>query len=241
MTAARFKDRIALVTGATRGIGRAVALALAREGAQVIALGRTQGALEELDDDVKAAGGRATLIRLDLARGADVDALGPALYQRWGRLDVVVAAAGVLGPLTPVGHITDREWSEAIDVNLTASFRLIRTLDPLLRRSDAGRALFLTSGAASRPRAYWAAYAASKAGLDALVYSYADEVAATSVRVNLANPGPTRTSMRAKAFPGEDPMTLPSAEAQAARIVDLVVADVTANGQYFNLDYRKSR
>jgi NAD(P)-dependent dehydrogenase (short-subunit alcohol dehydrogenase family) len=238
MTPARFEDRIALVTGATRGIGRAVAMALAREGAQVIALGRTQGALEELDDDIKAAGGRATLIRLDLARGADVDALGPALYQRWGRLDILIAAAGVLGPLTPVGHITDREWVETIEIDLTANFRLIRTLDPLLRRSDAGRALFLTSRAASRPRAYWAAYAAAKAGLDALVYSYADEVASTSVRVNLVNPGPTRTGMRAKAFPGEEPMALPSAEAQAQRIVELAHPDILHNGAYFNLDYR---
>jgi NAD(P)-dependent dehydrogenase (short-subunit alcohol dehydrogenase family) len=237
----RFKDRIALVTGATRGIGRAIALALAREGGHVIALGRTQGALEELDDEIKAEGGQVTLIRLDLARGADVDALGPALYQRWGRLDVLIAAGGVLGPLSPIGHISDREWTEAIEVDLTANFRLIRTLDPLLRKSEAGRAVFLTSGAAGRPRAYWAAYSAAKAGLEGLVRSYADEVASTNVRANLANPGPTRTGMRAKAFPGEDPMTLPSAEAQAARIIELALPEMTENGQRFDFDHRLAR
>jgi NAD(P)-dependent dehydrogenase (short-subunit alcohol dehydrogenase family) len=235
MTSKRFEGRIALVTGATRGIGRAIALFLGREGAHVVAVGRTQGGLEEIDDEIRSAGGAATLVRLDLKRATEVDSLGPALFARWGRLDILVASAGVLGPITPVGHVSDQDWAETLDVNLTANWRLIRTLDPLLRCSDAGRAVFLTSGAAVRPRAYWAPYAASKAGLEALVKSYADEVANTALRVNLANPGPTRTGMRAKAMPGEDPMTLPSPEAQAARIVELVLPSVASNGVVHDL------
>ena len=240
MTTKRFADRIALVTGATRGIGRALAVGLAREGAHVVAVGRTTGALEEVDDEVKAAGGTATLVRLELRKGADVDALGPSLYQRFGRLDILFANAGILGPMSPIGHIGDAEWAEVIDVNLTANFRLIRTLDPLLRKSDAGRAVFVTSGAAHRPRAYWGPYAASKAGLEALVKSYAHEVANTSVRVNIANPGATRTAMRAKAFPGEDPMTLPTPEDVAAKFLALAETSVTANGELFDFAEKRS-
>ena len=239
MTGTRFAGRIALVTGATRGIGQALALGLARDGAHVIALGRTQGALEEVDDAIKAAGGTATLIKLDLRRGSDVDGLGPTLYRRFGRLDILFANAAVLGPITPVGHLTDDEWNEVMDVNITANMRLMRTLDPLLRRSDAGRAIFVTSGAASRPKAYFGPYAASKAALDVLVKCYADEMANTAVRVNLANPGATRTGMRAKLMPGEDPMTLPTAEEQAAKFLDLALPGVTANGQLFDFAVRR--
>lgn len=239
MSEQRFKGRIALVTGATRGIGRAMALQLARGGAHVIALGRTPGALEEVDDEIKAAGGKATLVRLDLRRSADVDALGPTLYQRWGRLDILIGNAGVLGALSPIGHMTDADWNEALDINLTANWRLLRTLDPLLRLSEAGRAVFLTSGVAARPRAYWTAYTVSKAGLEALVKSYADEVANTPVRANIANPGATRTGMRAKAMPGEDPMTLPTAEEQGAQIIELALPSVTANGQVFDFARRR--
>ena len=239
MTDKRFEGRIALVTGATRGIGHAMAVQLAREGAHVIAVGRTLGALEELDDTIKAAGGAATLVKLDLRKGSDVDALGPSIFARWGTLDILVAAAGVLGPLTPMGHISDADWNEVMDINLTANWRLIRTLDPVLRKSDAGRAVFLTSGIVKNPRAYWGPYTVSKAGLEALVKCWADEIANTNVRANIANPGATRTGMRAKAMPGEDPMTLPTPEEQGALILDLALTSVTANGQVF--DYAKRR
>lgn len=239
MTDKRFQGRIALVTGATRGIGRAMALQLAREGAHVIAVGRTLGALEELDDTIKASGGAATLVKLDLSKGAEVDALGPSVFARWGKLDVLVASAGVLGSLTPMSHISDADWSEVMDTNLSANWRLIRTLDPVLRKSDAGRAVFLTSGIVKNPRAYWTAYTVSKAGLEALVKCYADEIANTTVRANIADPGATRTGMRAKAMPGEDPMTLPTPEEQGALILDLALTSVTANGQVF--DYAKRR
>ncbi len=238
MASHRFIDKIALITGATRGIGRALALLLAREGAKVVVLGRTQGGLEELDDEIKALGGAAALIRLDLRKGPDVDALGPALFNRFGRLDVLFGNAGVLGPLSPLSHVSDQDWREVMDVNLNANWRLIRTLDPLLKRSTTGRAVFLTSGAAARPRAYWGPYAASKAALEALVKSYAEELTNTNVRVNLANPGPSRTAMRAKAFPGEDPMTLPTPEDLALRLVELALPSVTDNGRLFDLDQR---
>lgn len=239
MTSKRFEGRVALVTGATRGIGRAIAFQLAREGAHVIAAGRTLGALEELDDVIKSCGASATLVKLDLRKGQDVDSLGPSLFARWGKLDVLVASGGVLGPLSPLGHVSENDWNEVIDVNLTANFRLIRTLDPLLRKSDGARAVFLTSGAAWNPRAYWGPYVASKAGLEAVVKSYAGEIDNTSVRANIANPGATRTAMRMKAMPGEDPMTLPTADEQAAKIVELLLPDITANGEVFDLAVRR--
>ena len=215
--------RVALVTGATRGIGRAIAFGLAREGAHVIAVGRTQGALEELDDQILAATGeRATLVPMDIASGPGVDQLGRAVFDRWGRLDILIAAAGVLGVTTPVPHMDPEVWDKVMAVNLTANYRLIRSLDPLLRAAPAGRAVFLTSGAARRPRAFWGAYAASKAGLDALAIAYADEVEHTPVRVAVVNPGPMRTRMRAAAFPGEDPMTLPAPEEIVPMILELV-------------------
>jgi NAD(P)-dependent dehydrogenase (short-subunit alcohol dehydrogenase family) len=231
----RLADRLALVTGATRGIGRAVALAYAREGAHLILVGRTAGALEEVDDEIRALGGSATLLTLDLKTQDKIDALGPTIYQRWNKLDILVGNAGILGPLSPLGHVTADAWSEVLEINLTANWRLIRTLDPLLRRSEAGRAIFVSSGAATNPRAYWGPYAASKAGLEALVKVYADEVANTPVRVNLVNPGPTRTGMRAKAFPGEDPASLKPPDHVAEVFVKLAASACTDNGKLFDL------
>jgi NAD(P)-dependent dehydrogenase (short-subunit alcohol dehydrogenase family) len=200
--------RLALVTGASRGIGRAVSLGLAKAGAHVVLLARTVGGLEELDDDIRAAGGTATLVELDLKRADKLDALGPTILQRWGKLDILVANAGILGPLSPLGHITSDAWREVIDINLNANWHIIRSVDPLIRRSDAGRAIFVSSGAALARNAYWGPYSTSKAGLEALAKTWALELADTPAKVNIVNPGPIRTGMRAKAFPGEDPATL---------------------------------
>ena len=226
----RLEGRVALVTGASRGIGRAAALALAKEGAHVVITGRTTGALEELDDAIQEAGGSATILQLDLKRLEKIDQLGPTLYQRWGKLDILVGNAGFLGALTPVAHVTDDAWTNVISVNLAANWRLIRTLDPLLQRSDAGRAIFVTSGAASKAAAYWGLYAASKAALEALVKTYAAEMATTKVRANLINPGPTRTAMRAKAYPGEDASTLATPEDIAPLFVELALPSCEQNG-----------
>ena len=213
--------RIALVTGATRGIGRAAALALAGAGAQVIALGRTQGALEELDDAIAAAGGpRPALVPIDLTEPDGLDALGGELHRRYGRIDILVHAAAMLGGLWPVAHIDPRQWDRVVATNLTATYRLIRSLEPLLRASDAARAIFLTSGAAAHPSAFWGAYATTKAGMEAMVRAWADEIEHTGVRAVLVNPGAMRTRMRAEAFPGEDPDTLPD----PAEIGPMIVA-----------------
>ena len=202
--------QVALVTGASRGIGYAIAFGLAQAGAHVIACARTQGALEALDDDIWAIGGdSATLVPLDLADGDGIDRLGGAIHERFGKLDILVGAAGLLGGTTPVAHLEPKVWDRVVATNLTANYRLIRSMDPLLRRSEAATAIFLTSGAATSPRAFWGVYAATKAGLNALAAVYADEVEHTQVRVAVVNPGPMRTRMRAQAFPGEDPMTLP--------------------------------
>jgi NAD(P)-dependent dehydrogenase (short-subunit alcohol dehydrogenase family) len=233
MSQKRLAGRIALITGASRGIGRAAALALAREGAHVVILARTVGALEELDDEIREAGSTATLVELDLTKGDKVDALGPSLYHRWDKLDILIGNAGVLGPVSPLAHVTTDAWMNVLDVNLTANWRLIRTCDPLLRRSDAGRAIFVGSGVSAEPRASRGPYATSKAGLEALVKTYAQEIQNTPVRVNMINPGPIRTSMRAKAFPGEDPMTLPAPEDVAPMFVELSLPELTANGQTF--------
>jgi NAD(P)-dependent dehydrogenase (short-subunit alcohol dehydrogenase family) len=205
-TGGRLAARVALITGASHGIGRAVALRFAREGAELVLVGRTQGALEEVDDEVRKLGGHASLVPADIADFAVIDRMGAAVYDRWGRLDVLVGNAGVLGTLAPLGHIDPKTWDEVMTVNLTANWRLIRGFDPLLRGSDAGRAIFVTSGVA-RGRAYWGAYAVSKGALETLARTWAHEVANTRVRVNLINPGATRTRMRAAAYPGEDPQT----------------------------------
>jgi NAD(P)-dependent dehydrogenase (short-subunit alcohol dehydrogenase family) len=236
------KDRLALVTGASRGIGRALALALAQHGAHVVVVARTIGALEELDDEIRKDGGKATLLQLDLSKGDKIDQLGPTLFQRWGKLDIFVGNAGVLGPLSPLHHVTEDAWNQVIDINLSANWRLIRTLDPLLKRSDAGRAVFLTSGAATGKYAYWGPYGVSKAGLEALVKTYAHELEDTSVRVNLVNPGPVRTGMRAKAFPGEDPDTLPAPDALVPLFLELVSPECDFSGRVINFaDWKKKQ
>jgi NAD(P)-dependent dehydrogenase (short-subunit alcohol dehydrogenase family) len=236
MTGAQAK-RIALVTGASRGIGRAVALELARRDWRVVAVARAQKALEKLDDDIRALGGEATLIPLDLRDGSAIDQLASPLFERFGKIDGLAACAGALGTLTPAHQATPAIMDETIAVNFLANQRLIRALHPLLRESNAGRAVFLTSGASKNPRAYWAPYAASKAALDALVISYAAEIEnVTKVRANLFNPGPTRTAMRAKAFPGEDPMTLPTPEDVAPAIVRMLQPDYAENGAWVQFE-----
>ena len=221
-----FTGRVVLVTGASRGIGRACALAFARAGAQVVATARTQGGLEELDDEITAATGRsATLVPLDLKQGNDIDRLGAALHERWGRLDVLFSNAGDLGLVTPVAHLDVSVWDRAVAVNMTATYRLIRSMDPLLRAAPAGRAVFLTTGVAQAPRAFFGAYAATKAGMEALVRTYADETEHTAVRCALLSPGPMRTRMRASAFPGEDPQELPPPEALTPLALELCRAD----------------
>ncbi len=220
------QGRTALVTGASRGIGHACALGLARAGAHVIATARTQGGLEELDDAILAATGeRATLVPLDITNGAGLDQLGAAIFERWGRLDVLLSNAGELGLITPVGHLDPQVWDRAVAVNMTATYRLIRSVDPLLRRAEAGRAIFTTTNIASTTRAFWATYAATKAGMEALVRCYADEVEHTPVRCALLSPGPMRTRMRMSAFPGEDPADLAPPEEIVPLVVELARSD----------------
>jgi NAD(P)-dependent dehydrogenase (short-subunit alcohol dehydrogenase family) len=218
--------RIALVTGASRGIGRASALALAKAGAHVIATARSQGGLEELDDEIRAlTGERATLAPMDLVDGDGADQLGLAIHQRHARLDVLVHAGAILGGLTPVSHIDPPSWDRTIAVNLTSTYRLIRSLEPLLRQSHAGRAIFLTTGRAARPKAFWGAYAATKAGMEALVRCWADEIEQTQVRAILVDPNIMRTRMRAEAFPGEDPETLTDPAEIGPMIVELALSN----------------
>jgi NAD(P)-dependent dehydrogenase (short-subunit alcohol dehydrogenase family) len=233
--------RIALVTGASRGIGRAAALAFAKSGAHVVALARTQGGLEELDDEIRALRPEepeaTTLVPMDLRDSAAIDRLGEALNRRWGRLDALVGNAGVLGLLTPLHQLDPKTWDDVMAVNVTANWRLMRSLDPLLRRSDAGRVAFITSGAGSRAelRAYWGPYATSKAALDALARTYAAETVNTSnIRVMLINPGPLRTRMRATAMPGEDPSALRAPEELAPKIVEICSPDWTETGKLYD-------
>lgn len=226
--------RVVLVTGASRGIGRAASLALAKAGAHVIALARTTGALEELDDAIQAEGGSATLVPVDIKDFDALDRLGASIFERWGKLDGLLANAGILGTMTPLAHHEQKRWDEVMAINVTANWRLIRSLDPLLRASDAGRAVFVTSGAAHKFRAYWGSYAVSKAALEALALTYAAETRITPVRVSLVNPGPLRTRMRATAMPGEDPMTLRTPEELAPHLVRLLSPSWTETGVIYD-------
>jgi NAD(P)-dependent dehydrogenase (short-subunit alcohol dehydrogenase family) len=220
-------EKIALVTGASRGIGRAAALALADAGAHVVAVARTSGGLEDLDDEIRELTGQsATLAPLDIADGEALDQLGFALHQRFGRLDVLVHSAAILGPITPVSHIEPKHWERVWAVNVTASYRLIRTTEPLLRAAPAARAIFLTSRKASEPKAFWGPYGATKAAMENLVRTWADELEQTSIRAALVDPGPMRTRMRAEAMPGEDPETLPDPSEIGPLFVELAQAEL---------------
>ncbi len=222
--------RITLITGASQGIGRATAKCLAKAGHHVILVARSKKALELLDDEIHADGGSATLIPFDLTDAKSYDALGQALNEKFGRLDGLIGNAALLGQIGPLQACGERQFLETIDVNLTANWRLIRILDPLLRRSDSPRAVFLTSGVVPRPRAFWGAYQASKAGLEGLIAAWADENEKTSLRVNLFDPGATRTGMRADAMPGEDPATLKAPDAVTTMLLALVSPSETRNG-----------
>ncbi len=228
-------NRIALVTGASRGIGYFIARALAREGAHVVAVARTSGGLEELDDEIRTAGGSATLVPLDLRDHEGLERLAAALAERYGRLDILVGNAGLGGSSSPVGHYQAKEWNDVMAVNVTANWQLVRTLHPLLSRSDAGRVVFVTSGSAANVRAYRGLYSASKAALEAMARTYANENANTPMRVNLFSPGPTRTGMRAAVMPGEDPMTLPAPQDVAEAILPLCRPDFTETGKIYDV------
>jgi len=227
------QGRLALVTGASRGIGRAVALELARNGADIIAVARnkSQGALEDLDNEIRAFGQNCTITPMDIRDGDSIDRLGAAIYERWGKLDILVANAAILGPISPLGHIEPKDWTELLDVNITSAWRLIRSLDPLLKLSDAGHALFVTSGASGKHKPFWGGYAVTKAALDELVLTYAAESANTGVKINLIDPGPIRTHMRAQAVPGEDPSALPTTADIAPLFAEMAAPGYEQTGQ----------
>jgi len=227
------KDRIALVTGASRGIGYFTAVELARAGAHVIACARTVGGLEDLDDAIKAVGGSATLVPFDLADMNAIDALGASIHARWGKLDILVANAGILGTISPIGHIEAKVFERVMNINVTATWRLIRSVEPLLTKSDAGRALILSSGAAHKCRPFWGPYSASKAAVEALARTWAAETQRLALRILSVDPGATRTAMRAQAMPGEDPDTLPHPSEVASALVGLCGPEQTETGKLF--------
>ena len=229
------KDRIALVTGASRGIGYFTALELAKAGAHVIACARTVGGLEELDDAIKEIGGSATLVPFDLADMAAIDKLGGSIFERWGKLDILVANAAVLGVIAPIGHVEAKVFEKVMNVNVNATWRLIRTVDPLLHKSDAGRAVIVSSGSAHSARAFWAPYAASKAAVEALARSWADETKNSPLRVNIFDPGTSRTAMRAQAVPGENPETVTHPSETARHILPMLDPALTHTGQIYQI------
>lgn len=227
--------RVALVTGASRGIGYQIALQMAAAGAHVIAVARTQGGLEELDDQIREAGGSATLVPLDLQDMAGIDRLGGAIHERWGKLDILVANAGILGVIAPVGHVEAKIFEKVMAINVTSTWRLIRSVDPLLKASDAGRAILLSSLVAHTCRAFWGPYAASKAAVETLARCWAEENMNSPLRINSVNPGATRTAMRAQAMPGEDPETLPGPAEVAAKIIPLADPALKETGMLFDV------
>lgn len=233
--------KVVLITGASRGIGYAAALEAARRGAHVVAVARTVGALEELDDAIQADGGSTTLVPMDITDFEAIDRMGAAIFERWGRLDGLIGNAGALGVLSPLPHIATDEFDKVMAINVTANFRLIRAFDLPLRKSEAGRMVMVSSSSAESCRPYWGLYAASKAALDAMMKSYAAEMAETSVRANVFYPGQVRTAMRAKAMPGEDPNTLPTPADIAPMLVDMVMPDYAANRQIFDVSTKSIR
>jgi NAD(P)-dependent dehydrogenase (short-subunit alcohol dehydrogenase family) len=239
LSAGVLSGRIALVTGASRGIGAATARALGKAGAHVVAVARTVGGLEELDDAIRAAGGSATLVPLDVTDFQGLARLAGTLGERYRRLDILVGNAGIAGPSSPLDHIPLKDWDEVIKVNVTANWQLICAMDALLRRSDAGRAVFITSGAAHNLRPYRGLYSTSKAALEAVARTYVAETERTTVRVNLFNPGPTRTRMRAQVMPGEDPMTVSPPEEVAGEIVELCRPEFSETGRLYDFPTRK--
>lgn len=232
----RLWGRLALITGASRGLGRAIALKFAEEGADLILIARTVGGLEEVDDRVKAMGRNATLVPLDITDFDALDRMGQALYDRFKKLDVLVGNAATLGILSPLAHVDPKIWKSTLDLDLTANWRLLRSMDPLLRASESGRAIFVTSGITQRVVPYWGPYTVAKAALESMVRMYAAEMAHTKVRVNLVNPGPMRTALRAEAFPGEDPQSVPAPEDLAEAFVPLAEASCELNGEWIAAD-----
>ncbi|PCI32693.1 MAG: oxidoreductase [Alphaproteobacteria bacterium] len=236
----KLDGKVALITGATRGIGAGVVLELAREGAHIIMVGRTTGALEEMDDAVRELGAESTLVPLDLTDFDAIDRLGGHVASQWGKLDILIGNAGILGPISPLGHIPPKEWDKLMAINVTANYRLIRSFDPLLRAADAGRAIFVTSTVAEDCRAYWGGYATTKAAVNCMVKTYALEVAnTTNIKANIINPGPIRTSMRAAAMPGEDPEILDTPHDIAPLFVKMALPGFQANGEIISYaDYK---
>lgn len=235
MSSIDLKNKVVLITGASRGIGYAAAREAARRGAHVVAVARTVGGMEDLDDEIQAMGGTTTLVPLDLRDGPGIDRLGASIFERWGRLDGLIGNAGQLGTLSPVPHLRPDEFEAVMAINVTANFRLLRSLDLPLRQAEAGRAVFVSSSSARSSRPYWGLYSASKAALDSLVKTYAGEMASTSVRANVFYPGAVRTALRAKAMPGEAPETLPHPSEIADKLVDMVAPEFAGNGMRFDM------
>lgn len=227
-------DRVVLITGASRGIGYFAAIEAAKRGAHVIAVARTVGGLEEVDDEIQSVGGSATLVPLDLADGDAIDRMGGSIFERWGKLDGLIGNAGLLGVLSPVGHIAPKEVDKVFNINVTANFRLLRSLDPLLRQSDAGRVVFVSSSAAESGKPYWGLYGATKAAVNAMTKSYAGENANSLINANIYYPGAVRTGMRAKAVPGEDPLSIPHPREIVSSLVDMVSPSNAKNGEVFD-------